>query len=238
MRCDFGCDRIATHTLKNGKKCCSEKFQQCPAFVERMKSGLRKSDLQKNQKCNFCGNLFKRVKKHVLYCKLNPDRKEQAYSWKQGHIPWNKGISTPGIPHTEETKRKMSRIAKKNGNGGYIRGSGRGKRGWYRGIWCDSSWELAYVIFCLEHDISIKRSKRRLSYTHKGQQCTYVPDFEVNGKVVEIKGVHTKKWDAKHKANPSVTVLFESDLKEVFEYVHTKYGSDFIRLYDGDDPAG
>lgn len=27
--------------------------------------------------------------------------------------------------------------------GGYRKGSGRGKKGRYKGYWCDSSWELA-----------------------------------------------------------------------------------------------
>ena len=28
--CDYGCGQIATHTFKNGKKCCSIKTQFCP----------------------------------------------------------------------------------------------------------------------------------------------------------------------------------------------------------------
>lgn len=237
MECEFGCKQEASYTLKNGKACCSEKFQSCPAFIERMRDGLRGQSNPQNQSCRFCGSLFKRAKKHELYCKNNPNRTKQAYSWQTGHTPWNKGISTPGKPHSDKTKQKMSEIAKRNGNGGYIRGSGRGKRGWYKGIWCDSSWELAYVIYCLDHHVSIERSKKRLTYEYKGQQCTYVPDFEVENEIVEIKGVNTPRWRAKHKANPSVVVLFENDLKDVFEYVHSQYGTDFIRLY-GDNPVG
>jgi hypothetical protein len=37
---------------------------------------------------------------------------------------------------------------------------------------------------------------------------------------------------AKIKANPDVVVLYEKDLKPVFEYVTQVYGKDFIRLYE------
>jgi len=40
-----------------------------------------------------------------------------------------------------------------SGKGGKRIGSGRGKSGWYKGYWCDSSWELAYVIYNIDHDV-------------------------------------------------------------------------------------
>jgi hypothetical protein len=68
----------------------------------------------------------------------------------------NKGKSHS---HTEETKQKLSKVAKERNLGGYVKGSGRGKKGWYKGIFCDSSWELAFVIFCLETNKKIKRNE-------------------------------------------------------------------------------
>ena len=44
---------------------------------------------------------------------------------------------------------------------GYHPGAGFGKSGWYRGIWCDSSWQLAFVIYHLDHNLNIVRNKQR-----------------------------------------------------------------------------
>ena len=59
-----------------------------------------------------------------------------------------------------QRKRKISETMKKNPLcGGKRHGSGRGKKGWYKGYWCDSSWELALVIYNLEHNIKFERNK-------------------------------------------------------------------------------
>jgi hypothetical protein len=78
-----------------------------------------------------------------------------------------------------ERKRKITEKAKMN-NGGYRRGSGRGKKGWYKGIFCDSSWELAMVIYCLENDISIVRNTEKRIYEFNGKIKNYIPDFGIN----------------------------------------------------------
>lgn len=136
-----------------------------------------------------------------------------------------------GFKHTNESKQKISDGAKVNGNtGGYRQNSGRGKKGWYRGIWCSSSWELAFLIYNLDHNIPIKRCKEVRKYELDGKIKRYYPDFEVEGIIVEIKGFNTKQWEAKHIGNPDVKVLFETDMEPYLQYVKTHYGDDFIKL--------
>ena len=48
--------------------------------------------------------------------------------------------------------------------GGYRHGAGHGKSGWYKGIHCDSSWELAFLIYHLENGLYIERCKERRKY--------------------------------------------------------------------------
>lgn len=138
--------------------------------------------------------------------------------------------STPAIER--DRRKKLSRAAKKRGLGGYVKGSGIGKSGWFKGIWCDSSWELAYVIWCIDHNKDISRCKDRRSYVHNGKTSTYIPDFEVDDCIVEIKGYKTPRWESKITQHPDITVLYESDLKDVFDYVKRKYGSDYTKLYN------
>lgn len=186
---------------------------------------------------------------HQMSCKFNPEKKthkrgENAGA-RKGSTPWNKGISTghtpwnkgltglPGTPHTEEMKQHLSKIAKELNYGGYIPGSGRGKKGWYNGFFCDSSWELAYVIYCLEHDFDIRRNTEKRYYIHEGKTKTYIPDFIVDGVVTEVKGYKSEQWEAKHTANPDVVVLYEEEMKPFLSYVISKYGKNFVKLYEG-----
>ena len=66
--------------------------------------------------------------------------------------------------HSDETKKLLRDKAIKHGLGGYVQGSGRGKKGWYKGFFCDSSWELAYVVYCLDHKINITRNTKKTKY--------------------------------------------------------------------------
>lgn len=120
--------------------------------------------------------------------------------------------------------------------GGYRKGSGRGKSGWYKGIYCDSSWELAFVVYHLDNDIPIKRCKEIRKYIFENKEHEYHPDFVVNGKLYEIKGYNTKQWEAKQEQNKDIIVLRREEIKPYIEYCHNKYGNNFISLYDNSKP--
>ena len=211
--------------------------------------------------CIHCKKTFKNaggLGAHKPYCESNPNRIKRKRSpnagAKKGSTPWNKGlVDDPRCKHSELSKQKMrensgggiastpeleklrkEKISQsaKNNNGGYRQGSGRGKKGWYRGFFCDSSWELAYVIYCLDHQIDIKRNTEKRKYIWEGKIKNYIPDFIVNKVLVEIKGYKSLQWEAKQLANPDVHTLYEKDLKDVFSYVKSVYGKDFIKLYE------
>jgi len=133
----------------------------------------------------------------------------------------------------QERRRKISETMKKNPLAGGLReGSGRGKKGWYKGIFCDSSWELAFVIYHIDHNIPIKRCEEKRPYEYKGRTHYYIPDFIVNDKIIEIKGFNTEQWQIKMLNNKDVTVLYEEDMKPYFEYVENKYGKNYIEMYE------
>lgn len=58
--------------------------------------------------------------------------------------------------------------------GGYRKGSGIGKSGWYKGIYCDSSWQLAYVIYHLEHQFNIVRNKQKRIYIYGTMNSMFI----------------------------------------------------------------
>lgn len=117
--------------------------------------------------------------------------------------------------------------------GGYRQGSGRGKHGWYKGYYLDSNYELAYLIYCLDHNIDIQRNKQSYPYTDTDNKVkNFYPDFRVNGKLTEIKGFYTHNLDLKiQSVTEPIDVLFPENLQEVFTYVKNKTGLDVKNLY-------
>lgn len=135
---------------------------------------------------------------------------------------------------TENSDKKY--CSKKCGSkniGGYREKSGRSKSGYYRGIYCGSTYELAWVIYQLDHNIPFTRFPGYIEFNNK----KYYPDFLQNGSIIEIKGYEQQQSvDEKNvvaqKNGYNVFVLRKEDLKREFEYVKSTYTSKFETLYD------
>lgn len=125
-------------------------------------------------------------------------------------------------------------INKKYNLGGFKEGSIKNyKSGWYHGIHCDSSWELAFIIYNEEHQNKIERCKEIRYYILNDKKYEFHPDFILNDKdIIEIKGIKSRNSDAKQLYNPDVKFLYRNDMKLYLDYVINKYGSNFINLYD------
>lgn len=108
-------------------------------------------------------------------------------------------------------------------------------QGVYKGIWCDSSWELAFVLYNLDNGIKFARNTTGFPYLWYGKRRLYYPDFRMDdGTYVEIKGV----MDGKSKRKISsfqygkLKVLGPKEIKPMLDYAEVKYGKDFWTLFD------
>lgn len=209
--------------------------------------------------CKQCNNIFQitsrgaiSMSKALTRCYCSPKCQGLAYSSNhQSKVNYCKcgKMARPGRktcssechkvilsrPKTDEHKLNLSIIAKSRKFGGYVENSGKksAKKGWYKGIFCDSSWELAFVVYHLDHGNSIVRNTEKFEYTWCNQTRRYMPDFILNGGLVEIKGMMYEQDKAKIAAcSKPLQVLREADLSTIFEYVKAKYGKDFTNLYE------
>ena len=109
---------------------------------------------------------------------------------------------------------------------------GWGKSGKYKGIWCDSSWELAFLLYHLDKDLKIKRNGRGFSYTYYKKKHKYFPDFVVDGDYVEIKGRMDRKSASKIRQFPcALRIVGPAEIQKYLEYAIETYGKDFTNLY-------
>lgn len=91
-----------------------------------------------------------------------------------------------------------------------------------------STWELAYYIYCIDHNINIKRCADRFAYIYKNKKHYYTPDFIVNGQYIEIKGRETDKDIIKYEAvraqHLSLRVIYKDEMFVYIDYVKKTYG--------------
>jgi hypothetical protein len=127
--------------------------------------------------------------------------------------------------------------AKKN-SGGYREGSGRSKSGYYKGIYCGSTYELCWAIYQLDHNVEFSRFEGILEY----DGVRYIPDFIQGNTIIEIKGYENsesveKKTNVAQAHGYDVIVLRKDDLQLCFQWVIDNYHTKkFHELYDGYKP--
>ena len=131
-------------------------------------------------------------------------------------------------------QRKLSVAAVKNKFGGLNPETTHKsyKRGYYKGIWCDSSWELAYLLYCFDNNISVERNNKYFEYEFEGKIYKFYPDFIVDGKLVEIKGFYTPKNKVKLEKFPNVLFIDRKLIQPYLKYAIEHYGKNFTNLYE------
>lgn len=109
--------------------------------------------------------------------------------------------------------------------------------GFYKGIECDSSWELAFLLYHLDIGSQIKRNSDKFLYEFDGKVRSYYPDFIIDNVYYEIKGYKDDAYFEKVNQFPKDQVLVVIDKDLISFYLHyaaTHYGDDFTYLYDKD----
>jgi hypothetical protein len=233
--CEYGCGLPALFTLKSGKKICAKSFNSCP--TKRKKQSDRLNEL-----------LEQGLKKVVCWNKGMTGRTyEELYGEEQAALMkenLREKFKNPCSDLSEEEelvrRAKISTAMKANPNGGGLRtGSGRGKKGRYKGYWCDSSWELAWVIYNIDNNVFFERNTVGFEYKYNNLIKKYYPDFILSdGSYVEIKGRRSyKDMDELNKEKiqqfpHNLKVLCLPEMASILNYVISKYGKEFYTLYE------
>ena len=134
--------------------------------------------------------------------------------------------------------RKSAEKLGGNNNVNGVRGTAH--YGTYAGFHCDSSYELAVVIYCLEHDVPIVRNTEGFEYEFNGELHKYYPDFIIKDTYIETKNYWNEQVQSKVDQFPKhlkYSILYYEDIKPCIEYCVQKYGSRFTEVYDRSYPS-
>lgn len=201
------CSRTCAGILSNQKTNLEEKNKKISESLREKNKKFSKKPIEKT--CEICGKNF--ISKQISGGRFSNSR----------------------FCSKECMNKHLSNTNKNNGCGGLRENSYKKyKSGTYQEIHCDSSWELAFLIYCKDHNISIKRCKKSLQYVYKNKTFRYYPDFEIDGRLYEIKGYENEKAKEKHKQHPEVIYLNKEKMQKYLKYVIDNYGKHFIDLYD------
>lgn len=230
--CELGCGKIAIHQLKSGKWICDTSVNKCEVMRKKNSDstiGIKKPSMAGE---NHPRGMLGRASWNAGKTKDDDVRLKMRSEKQKGIAPKFGGRAST---NEKEAIRRI-RISEKMKlvGGGYRRGSGRGKKGWYKGYWCDSSWELAWVIYQLEHNVKFERNVEKFEYFVEDKKHNYIPDFKIENVYIEIKGYDSDVWQNKLEQFPhKLDILYENEMEPIFKYVHSKYGKNFVKLYDG-----
>lgn len=211
---------------------------------------INETMLQSLIECDKCRRQITKnnFNKHYLACDGNPIPKKKRKRVNGPGLNWSKGktfIEIYGdraqdilkrmsdnscVKHTPETKKRIADKMLNNQNWlNSITKSGRGKHGYYKGQYFMSTWELAFMVYHIDHKIEFTRNWEKFEYTDlSGAIRYYIPDFIVNGKYVEVKGFSTPT--VKHKMESfkfPLTIIGKIEIMPILEYVKNTYGDNF-----------
>ena len=153
---------------------------------------------------------------------------------KKIHLSKNKSTGKCKDPQKElERKQKISNSMKGNKNWMFNKHHGNAKQGWYKNIHCDSTWELAFLVYYMEHNLNIKRCDKQFDFYWENKIHKYIPDFITDEGIIEIKGRKSLKSLEKEKQFPNIKVIDQNLIKPYLDYVINKYGNEFWKyLYE------
>ena len=211
-------------------------------------------------KCPFCGKEYTKMGLGTHIWRTHGEGKD----WKNNNLGylrdrsgWNKNLTkenSPSLKKVSETHKrhleeglfhpgfkgkshsnKTKENWKKNPNmGGLREGSGRGIKGWYKQFYCRSTWELAWLVYNIEHGVVVKQCHESFEYLFEEEKHKYYPDFIVEDRYFEIKGYRDKKVKSKIDQFPLDKTLImiegKKEIKTYLEYVIKKYGKEFWKI--------
>lgn len=221
QKCKY-CDKLLTYSKDRKIFCdhsCAAKYtnkNRTVVYSEKAKENHRKIGL-KNFK--FAHAKIKKAKVYNLICEICKTHFQVGAEQKT-----NRTCSM-------ECRKKLYSKTNNRENNTY------GKSGYYQGIYCASSWELAFLIYQKDLGKVIKRCDITFTYYLDNIAHTYFPDFLMDDVIYEIKGLDRGDVDIKTEAvinaGYEIKVIRRKEIEPMIKELKKKYQiKDLTSLYE------
>lgn len=202
-KCDYGCGGESKFFFKNGKGCCENSPNKCPAKRQR-DSEKKKGKFNGIQYWNIDG-----FKKHAWNKGKTLIETHGIEASKKIKEKMSKNQKGGGRASTEEgekeRRKKLSEVIKKRYDNGWLPKAGRCEKikydsKYYGVVSLDGNWELSVAKYLDDNNIEWVRNKKRFKYYDGDKERFYTPDFYLvkENKFIEVKGYKTDldilKW--------------------------------------------
>ena len=183
------------YDIEKARRTCLEKYGvEHPTKNKKVKSKFKETMLQKYGVENALQNDYFKQKAKVTklekYGNVNFNNAEKAKSTRLKKYGYEYSLQSPLI---------QAKIQ---------------KRYFYDGLSFDSQPEIEVYKFCLANNLKVKYHPCSFDYIDSlDKKHTYFPDFEIEGKLYEVKGNHL--WKDGHIWFPYRNTLSEQELKEI-----------------------
>ena len=233
------CGKIMTEKFGSGRFCsksCANKKEHSNATKIKISKSLQLYNNTAQVKEKRSDNHNSSIQKSMERYNKSPKKccicgKPISYELRGRKTCSNECLKTIQSLSIQKTRRKI----------GMFNVCSKYKYGTYHGIHCDSSWELAFVIYLIDNGVNFERNTTEsFPYIYNGVRCLFYPDFIIDGVYYEIKGFPTERLTAKINYFPKtkkIVVLYKEDIKPYIKYATDKYGKKFYTLYDKDSPS-
>ena len=231
------CGKVMIEKFGSGRFCCKscanshQKTEESKKNISQIMSNSSNVALQRKEKQNRYA--FELQQRQLIYDKV-PSRCCICGNALPYKYRYRKTCSINCLNQLMSINTKKS--VENHGGNLNAKGSGAYKRGYYHSIKCDSSWELAFVVYQLDHNILVTRNTQAFSYVFENIQHDYYPDFVVDGTYYEIKGYKRANTQAKidqFPKNLQLVIVDNTTINIYLKYCKENYGIKFWeKLYD------
>ena len=208
------CSKIMIEKFGSGRFCC----KSCAnSHVKSEESRQKTSDSTKKTYKNKTPQYYKDKEIKKKQTRLINYAKHPKYCQRCGKP----------IPYDRKNSKYCSKECAYKNHGGYRENASYGKIGTYKGIYCDSTYELAFLIYCIDNEIQIERCKDYFYYEYNNNQHKYYPDFYLPEYdiYIETKGRFSELVQIKANAIPdNKLIILDTDaLEPIFKYLNDNY---------------
>lgn len=236
MLCDFGCGQEAKYQIKNGKWCCSKSPNSCPTNKNKNSEGLSKAHKEgrlTTKHLDKYRNWNKGLTKETSEILRKQGEKTTERLKKMGNknpfIINSKKRSEISKNEKHSSYKKQSETRKRLYAEGKLfpaKGVGKGKYSYFiyknKKYLLRSTFEFIFALYLAYKKIDFTYESIRVKY----QNSTRISDFEINGKLYEIKGYsgsHVNKVVKAFENNGyKIKVVYYRTLLEIKKYLIRK----------------